>query len=316
MKVLRFLIISIFLLSLYNCSSNDDSGESKGIHVKNLVTNFDENPNDGAVVGTIQAVSKNILSFSISFQTPAGALGINPSTGELKVANATLFDFETNPVISATISIADLNSTTSATATINLNDLDDIASFLSTSKGNYLAAADGKWISITAAEYNTLAFSLNNVTKVATSDTEYDSSETSSDSSLAFTGAINNGMTIPNNSYVFAFKYYTSNLGVTTNKAKQSNTSISDGYMDLGGTLPPSIIGENYMVLKGSHSQTTNTGFLGIYQSQTMRIKSISGTSYNYYNSSTSINDSNTLPSTGINAVFLYQGLSTTQKQW
>ena len=60
MKILKILIASILILSIFNCSSDDDSGASNGINALNLVTNFDENPTNGDVVGTIQAVSANI----------------------------------------------------------------------------------------------------------------------------------------------------------------------------------------------------------------------------------------------------------------
>ena len=87
---------------------------------------IDENPTDGQIVGSIQVNGGGNLSFSITSQTPASALTINASTGELAVADPTLFDFETNPVITATISVDDIADTTMAIATINLNDVDEI----------------------------------------------------------------------------------------------------------------------------------------------------------------------------------------------
>ncbi|XMO88077.1 cadherin repeat domain-containing protein [Algibacter sp. AS12] len=281
------------------------------IIVENLVTNFDENPITDAVIATIQATSTKTLSFTISSQTPDGALKINPITGELSVADPIAFDFETNPIISASISIIDAIDTASATATINLNNLDDIASFLTTSQADYLAAADGTWIIIEEAEYNALANKLNAVTKAATSDDDYIAYQTSNlNAPTSFTCANNNGSTMPTNSYVFAFK--TNNHAVSTiNKVKLSSTSVSDGFTDLGSDLPANEANtNNYFVLKGSNTPTTDVGYLGLYSNNSLKYKNVVER-----NVATGPGDVNTLPNS-VNQVVLYQGLSTTQKQW
>jgi hypothetical protein len=96
------------------------------ISAQNLTVAIDENPTDGQVVGAIQVSGGGTLNFNIITQTPAAALAINASTGELTVVDPNLFDYETNPVITATIQIDDTADTTTATATINLNDVDEI----------------------------------------------------------------------------------------------------------------------------------------------------------------------------------------------
>ncbi len=309
LSITRYFILSIFLL--FSCSSDDDGGSS-GINVQNLVTNFDENPMAGASVGTIQASSGNTLSFSITSQTPTGALAINASTGELTVADASAFDFETNPVINATISIIDPDDTANATAAINLNNLDDIASFLSTSEAIYTAAADGDWVMITEGEYSALAFNLNEVTKASISDADYNSTQPTNGSATGFTLANNNGATMPNTSYCFAFKYNTTVNGVSGTKVKQSSTSVDDGYADLGGALPSHDSGDNYFVLKGNNSPTTNVSYLAMYYTFSVGFKSISS-SNSYFSAG---GDVNTLTTPQNNATWLFQGLSTTQKQW
>ena len=94
---------------------------------QDLTVALDENPTNGQSVGTIEVEGPGTLSFSISSQTPAGAISIDESTGELTVADAALFDFETNPVITATISIDNAVNIATATATVNLNDLDELS---------------------------------------------------------------------------------------------------------------------------------------------------------------------------------------------
>ncbi|MEP3837537.1 MAG: cadherin repeat domain-containing protein [Algibacter sp.] len=309
LKTSSFFILTI-LLFICSCGSEDDSSTSTKIIVKNLVTNFDENPSINEVIGTIQATSNYTLSFRITSQTPSGALKINPSTGELSVADPTVFDFETNPIISASISIIDQIDTASSTATININNLDDIASFLSTSETNYLAAADGEWVIIEEAEYNALANNLNDITKVATSDDDYNAYESSNlNAPTSFTAANNNGLNMPSSSYVFAFK--TNNHAVSsTNKVKQSSTSVSDGFIDLGSVLPANIVGTNCFVLKGSNNPTTDVGYLGIYANKSISFKNVAERHV-----ATGPEDVNTLPNSA-NQIVLYQGLSTTQKQW
>lgn len=97
------------------------------ITIQDFTVTVDENPNDGQVLGNIQANGNGTLSYSITAQSPMGAMAINTGTGELTVLDPNLFDFETNPVITADISVADGTESISATATINLNDVDEVS---------------------------------------------------------------------------------------------------------------------------------------------------------------------------------------------
>ena len=97
------------------------------LSAQDLTTDMDENPTDGQIVGTIQVNGSGTLSFSITSQTPTGALSIDAGTGELSVVDPNLFDFETNPVITATILVDNGAETATAAVTINLNDVDEVA---------------------------------------------------------------------------------------------------------------------------------------------------------------------------------------------
>ena len=311
---LNLSIIGLFLFTV-SCGSDDDRVGNSGINVQNLVVNFDENPAVGASIGAIEAVSNNTLSFSISSQIPSGALKINPSTGELSVANASLFDFETNPVINATISIIDPSDSTGAKATINLNNLDDIASFLSTSEAAYTAAEDGDWVAITAPEYIALASSLNEVSKVGTTDNEYNATTIDESHTLAWVVSNVTSANIPKNSYVFAFKYHAKSVtDNSTSKVKQSTTSIDNGYADLGGALPThsGTDIDVYFVLKGNNAMTNSTGYLAFYKALNQSM-GFEYTTNDYY---VALDDSNSGLELENGGTLLYQGLSTTQKQW
>ena len=97
------------------------------LSAQDLTTDVDENPTDGQIIGTIQVNGSGTLSFSITSQTPTGALSIDAGTGELSVIDPNLFDYETNPVITATILVDDGAETATAMVTINLNDVDEVA---------------------------------------------------------------------------------------------------------------------------------------------------------------------------------------------
>ncbi|WP_298341050.1 cadherin repeat domain-containing protein [uncultured Algibacter sp.] len=311
MKTIKLFTILLFTFILA-CSKSDDSSNNKGINAQNLVTTIDENPVNGDVIGTLQAVGDGTLSFAIASQTVAGALNINPSTGVISVADASLFDFETNPIISANISIIDASNSATATATFNLNDIDDIESFLSTSKSAYSSANDGDWVIITEVEYNNLANSLNDINKSAMTDLDYSATPSSGTLSEA-TIANNDGVTIPNGSYIFAVKYkMLSESSGATIKIKQSSTNISDEYLDLGNTLNSTTIGDNFLVLKGSNMPTTSTGYLAIYESGgQLGFLNVIGKNIWVFNG-----DANNLAINQGDSTVFYQGLSTTQKQW
>ena len=126
--------LTLFLLTfIMACSKGGD--DSTSINAVDFITTIDENPETNASLGTISAAGTGgALSYSITSQIPDGSLSINAITGELKVANASLFDFEKVTSIDAIITILNSEATTTINAKINLNDVDDIASFLSSSK--------------------------------------------------------------------------------------------------------------------------------------------------------------------------------------
>ena len=119
------LLILALLFTAFSC--NNDDGEVVAtiteINLEDLAVTIDENPTDGQLVGTVLTDGSGTLSFSITSQTPAGALSIASGTGELTVANAALFDFETNPVITASVTV--VNAVSPATVTINLTNINE-----------------------------------------------------------------------------------------------------------------------------------------------------------------------------------------------
>jgi hypothetical protein len=127
LKLISSLAIAL-LLTTFGCSS-DDSGSAANneVTLQNLEVTTDENPTVGLTIGTVLTTGNGVLNFSIINQTPAGALTINSSTGELTVADAALFDYESNPIITAEVSSVDAVNT--ATVTIGLTDINEIGEY-------------------------------------------------------------------------------------------------------------------------------------------------------------------------------------------
>ncbi len=121
---LTFSLLALSFLTL-SCSNDDDNSVS--VNLQDLQATIDENPTNGDIVGTVQSNSSLSLTFSIVSQTPAGALEIDSATGELSVLDAGLFDFETNPTITATISATGVSN--QSTVTINLDNVNEIGDF-------------------------------------------------------------------------------------------------------------------------------------------------------------------------------------------
>lgn len=97
--------------------------------VQNFSETINENPANGQIIGTVDATGDGALTYAITSQTPTGALNINSTTGELTVANAVLFNFETSPTITATVQVDNSGFNASLTATIDLLDLHEVGEF-------------------------------------------------------------------------------------------------------------------------------------------------------------------------------------------
>lgn len=116
------IFVFILLVTTFSCS-NDDDATAITISLQDLEVTIDENPTVGQVIGNIESNSTGSLTYTISSESPVGALSIN-SSGELTVVDETLFDFELNTSITATISATGASNT--ANVIINLNNLADV----------------------------------------------------------------------------------------------------------------------------------------------------------------------------------------------
>ncbi len=186
-----------------------------------------------------------------------------------------------------------------------------IESVLSTSKVAYQNANSGDRTQIMQSEYDLLATVLNKVSMIGTKEYQYNFEPRSFRQSEQ-TLANNNGINIPTDSYVFAFKYHTIRTQVPSIIIKQSSINVTEGYSDLGNPTPEHSGGGNvYFVIKGNDSKIASEGFLAIYMGEGnapgYRIEITE--SMNVSNGG-NVNSLNNQPN---NWLYLYQGLNTTQ---
>jgi VCBS repeat-containing protein len=92
---------------------------------------LNENSPNGTAVGTVTFTDPDAgqaHTFAITAGNTAGAFAIDPTTGQITVANSSALDFETNPSFSLTVQVTDDGSPVlsgTATVTINLADISE-----------------------------------------------------------------------------------------------------------------------------------------------------------------------------------------------
>jgi len=101
--------------------------EPASLLIRDTVFSLDENSTEGTVVGIppYSYTGSNTLQFSIESGNEAGGFVINAENGEIKVLNAGVLDFETNPVFTLEILVSDGTLTAWGEISIELNDLNE-----------------------------------------------------------------------------------------------------------------------------------------------------------------------------------------------
>lgn len=311
MKTIRLyallLVSSLFILN----GCGDDDPEPT-MTASNFDLTLDEHQMNGYSLGFIDASSDlGAVSFSTTGIEPAGAITISDISGEIKVANVQMFNYEINQRIDAIVSITDGTNTKNINVAITINDIDDIAYYLTTSKNAYTNATDDNWVKITESEYNALANQLLAVNKAATSDVEYEINIGPIESTVDWSFVNDNGHIIPVDNYVFAIKYHAITMDNDACNVMYATNSITGPYTTLGGDLPNHDDGEQYFVLKGSKTKSTAISYLAFHAMGKMKAIFLSGASYYAYPGLAT-----DITLADVNYVWLYQGLSTDIKQW
>ena len=106
-----------------------EDGQSITLVISDFQASINENPFHTQAIGQLQtAVSSGTVTYSILSQSPDSAISVHPSTAFIFVDKENLFDYETNPTISASvlgISSVDPAIKDTAQILINLIDVDE-----------------------------------------------------------------------------------------------------------------------------------------------------------------------------------------------
>ncbi len=120
MKKVQYYLIPLTLLLA--CERD----EPITINVEDLIISIDENPLPGQILETVPGTTNSgQLFFTITSENPIGAFEVEATSGLLSVRDETLFDFETNPTLTAEVSVSQGTESEIANITVNLNDIDE-----------------------------------------------------------------------------------------------------------------------------------------------------------------------------------------------
>jgi len=133
-------MIILFALLIFACEKNEDNpiddntkvSNTKTISTNNISSKItidrSENPKKGdQLIDVVPIEHTGKEKYSIANQSPKGACSLDTKSGMLSVADSTLFDFETHPVITITTTTSISGKTIGKTlVTINLMDETEI----------------------------------------------------------------------------------------------------------------------------------------------------------------------------------------------
>ncbi|MEO9966385.1 MAG: cadherin repeat domain-containing protein [Reichenbachiella sp.] len=119
MKTQVYLLISILLW--VSCSEDELNVEDQvEVTVEDFTATVNDSPADGEVIGTIDAETNlGSLSFSITSESIDGAFDIDESSGQLSVADASLFVYTVNELITGVVTVE--NGDVSKTVNLSVN---------------------------------------------------------------------------------------------------------------------------------------------------------------------------------------------------
>ena len=170
----NLLLVSVVFV-LFGCTKDETEKEEEApdteivITVEDFATAIDENEENETSLGTVTAsANEGDITFSIKSQTPDGAVSINPTTGELLIADNTAFDYEANTEITGVIEAKVDTETEDINFTITINDVLD-SSLVITSDSAFTIeenAATGTVIAVVTATTDSneaLVFSMESV---------------------------------------------------------------------------------------------------------------------------------------------------------
>lgn len=127
-KMMKNVWVILLVFTVVSCGKYELSLDEEIIS-KNFIATMDENPENGFEIGTIDASSGyGRINYEILSQSPEGALAVSDKIvggGVITVANSTLFDFETNPVIEARVRVYNPDDSDTVLVQLTMIDLEE-----------------------------------------------------------------------------------------------------------------------------------------------------------------------------------------------
>lgn len=128
LRQIKTSLITVLMLAILSigCSKDDENVTQITVTTEDFSVTIDENPTEGQSIGKVTGkASEGEISFNLTTQTPEGAMSIDTKTGELKVKDASLFDFETYTSITGVAIVKSGTISKEANITVKINDVDD-----------------------------------------------------------------------------------------------------------------------------------------------------------------------------------------------
>jgi hypothetical protein len=124
MRTISSVLTIAILIILVACSEENEPVAV--VDANDFEVTIPENPQNGESLGFIEATTTiGSLDYNLQEVNPSNALSMNSSTGELFVEDASLFDFETNPTITASVLVSAEGQTDRASIIVNLTDVEE-----------------------------------------------------------------------------------------------------------------------------------------------------------------------------------------------
>jgi hypothetical protein len=116
-------ILLVIAVVLFGCKEYELDFDEE-IIARNFSVEMDENPENGYVIGTLNAsTTYERIDFKIDRQNPEGAFAVDAKKGTVTVADATKFDYEKDSVITGTVIVSNPNNSDSLKVNIKLRDI-------------------------------------------------------------------------------------------------------------------------------------------------------------------------------------------------
>ena len=123
MSLRKTLIIS-GLITLMAWSCTESASDGLIVYTNDFFATVDENSPVGTVLDTIVGnTNRGEVSYSLKSESHEGAFSVDTSTGIVTIADASLFDFETNPTLTVDVSVVNAQVSQTSTLTITLTDV-------------------------------------------------------------------------------------------------------------------------------------------------------------------------------------------------